>query len=384
MPLGSKENGNVVTRTLTIAAGRHDRRDCPVWFDPPEGAGESFVLAAAEDGREYGAQRAGPGAFLLLDELTSDRTLRLRPTGRSAPEGRLSLAERDGGLEIAVDGRPFATYRFGDAEPRPYVYPLFGPTGRSMTRGFPMLPDDPSESHDHPHHRGLMVAFGEVNGVDCWSETPGHGRIEHVAWERRSAGPSGVDLLERLRWVGPDGRELLHETRRLTLYAGSTVRLIDVEIELAPASFAVLLGDTKEGGPLAIRVPTPIEGRRDGRIVNAQGGVGEAETWGKRSAWVDYAGPIEGEEVGVALFDHPSSFRHPTYWHVRDYGLFCPNPFGRAAFTGDAGQRGDHVLAPSERVVFRYRVCLHAGPDPVGQARARYADYAYPPTASWS
>ncbi|HEY3082296.1 MAG TPA: PmoA family protein [Chloroflexota bacterium] len=371
-----------MTRTLAIAAGRHDRRDCPLWFDPPDGAGETFVMAGDGD-RGYAAQRAGAGAFLVVDEVAAGQTLRLRPTERRPREGGLSLAERGDALEIGLDGRSFATYRFGAGEPRPYFYPLHGPSGRAMTRGYPMVPDSPDESHDHPHHRGLMVAFGEVNGVDCWSELGGHGRIEHVAWERRSVGPAGVDLVERLRWTGSDGRPLLDERRRLTLYATSGVRLIDLEIALGPAGFAVLLGDTKEGGPLAIRVPSPIEGRRGGRIANAQGGVGEAETWGKRSAWVDYAGVIEGEEVGVALFDHPTSFRHPTHWHVRDYGLFCPNPFGRSAFTGDPGQRGDHVLGPGEQVVFRYRVCLHAGPDPLGQARARYCDYAYPPTAIW-
>jgi len=35
-----------------------------------------------------------------------------------------------------------------------------------------------------------------------------------------------------------------------------------------------------------------------------------------------------GKTVGIAVFDHPSNPRHPTTWHVRDYGLFAANPLG--------------------------------------------------------
>jgi len=36
----------------------------------------------------------------------------------------------------------------------------------------------------------------------------------------------------------------------------------------------------------------------------------------------------EGETLGVAIFNHPPSFRHPTSWHARTYGLFTANCFG--------------------------------------------------------
>ena len=38
--------------------------------------------------------------------------------------------------------------------------------------------------------------------------------------------------------------------------------------------------------------------------------------------------PVEGKTVGVAILNHPDSFRFPTTWHVRTYGLFAANPFG--------------------------------------------------------
>ena len=57
-----------------------------------------------------------------------------------------------------------------------------------------------------------------------------------------------------------------------------------------------------------------------------------ANVWGKRSNWVDYSADLDGEKLGVAMFDHPGNPRHPTYWHARDYGLFALNPFGSNAF----------------------------------------------------
>jgi len=47
----------------------------------------------------------------------------------------------------------------------------------------------------------------------------------------------------------------------------------------------------------------------------------------KHADWCDYYGSIGGKTVGIAMFDHPSNPRHPTTWHVRDYGLFAANPF---------------------------------------------------------
>ena len=54
--------------------------------------------------------------------------------------------------------------------------------------------------------------------------------------------------------------------------------------------------------------------------------------WGKRSNWVDYTAEVDGERLGVAIFDNPQNPHYPTYWHARDYGLFSLNPFGQNAF----------------------------------------------------
>lgn len=97
---------------------------------------------------------------------------------------------------------------------------------------------------------------------------------------------------------------------------------------------------------------------------------------GQAGAWVDYHGPVEGETLGVAILNHPSSFRFPTYWHVRTYGLFTANPFGVRSFTGDKTQDGSYTLPAGATLTFRYRVLFHRGDEEVGKVAAAYDAYS--------
>lgn len=66
--------------------------------------------------------------------------------------------------------------------------------------------------------------------------------------------------------------------------------------------------------------------------------------------------------MGVAIFNHPSSFRFPTYWHVRDYGLFAANPFGVHDFRNTKNrQEGEFTLPAGESITLRYRFLFHTG-----------------------
>ena len=84
-------------------------------------------------------------------------------------------------------------------------------------------------------------------------------------------------------------------------------------------------------------------GKPTGHIV-MDTGVRDGETWGKRAKWCDYHGPVEGKIMGVAILDHPQNPRHPTWWHVRDYGLFAANPFGVHDFEKKSAGEGNLVI----------------------------------------
>ena len=98
------------------------------------------------------------------------------------------------------------------------------------------------------------------------------------------------------------------------------------------------------------------------------------ETWGKQANWIDCSGELDGEKLGVAIFEHPTSFRNPPRWHVRDYGLLAANPFGSQAF--DPGAAPSNVtLKPDETICMRYRVLIHS-PLSQGALEELYRQYA--------
>ena len=85
------------------------------------------------------------------------------------------------------------------------------------------------------------------------------------------------------------------------------------------------------------------------------------------------------ETVGIAILNHPSSFRWPTYWHVRTYGLYAANPFGDKSFTGRSGDDGSYTLPAGKKLLLRYRLLLHRGDWQQARIAQLYADYAREP-----
>ena len=271
-------------------------------------------------------------------------------------------------ISINVDGKPFTVFHYGAESGKPYLAPIRSASGKIVTRRFPME-SVAGESTDHLHHTGLWFSYDDVNGIKFWENDPSYKHPNMGRIVVRSAEYKGDKLSATMEWRDPNGKVLLVEDRKMTFYSDPKLRTIDFEIALTAAE-DVTFGDTKEGA-FAIRLADALTERKGGKMVNAQGGAGMAQVWGKRSDWVDYSGEVDGEKLGVAIFDHPDNPRHPTYWHARDYGLFALNPFGAHAF--DAGQPESHwQLAKGKQLVFRWRVVVHPGDAQVAELYKEY------------
>jgi hypothetical protein len=118
--------------------------------------------------------------------------------------------------------------------------------------------------------------------------------------------------------------------------------------------------------------PPPV---RSGQMTSSNGCHQEVECWGKRADWLDVSGKINDVATGVAVFDHPDNPRHPTYWHVRGYGLLANNVFGVKAFTKDAKADGGLTLEPGATLRFRYRVVIHSGEAQAADIASLYRAY---------
>ena len=321
----------------------------------------------------------------VLDEIAAGQTRTFHVESvdhekSAAGPGIRAEITAEGALEIKANGKAFTTL---NQQPRkPYFYPVFGPGQRAFTRAYPMR-DVEGEKHDHPHQRSLWFTHGDVNGFDFWGADPLNGANPRFG-SIRQAGPPVIVAMgavgvvrTRNRWLDPKGGSVCEDEREFRLWDLGNARVIDAVIRVHATDGPVKFGDTKEG-TFGLRVPSSIDVNRGegGTIVNAEG-LKDQNAWGKRSPWVDYSGPIEGQTGGIAILNHPSSFRFPTPWHVRDYGLFAANPFGNRDF--GISEPGAYVLPKGETLTFAYRVILHQGSASDAQIPAQFAAYSQPP-----
>lgn len=314
------------------------------------------------------------GAFSLLVSISF---LALAASAGAAPKDAVSITEQEGKLRIEIGGELFSEYHYQNVT-RPYLYPLLGPGNLPVTRNWPMK-TTPDEEHDHPHHQSFWYAHGLVNGIDFWAEGKESGKTVHVKFTEVKSGDTGI-IKSLNKLVAKDGTVVCTDERTLTIYNHKKDRLFDFAITIHASEGDVTLGDTKEG-TMALRLAETMRQKGGkgkpslGHIVNSEG-VRDGATWGKRATWVDYYGPVEGKTVGVAIFDHPQNPRHPTWWHVRDYGLFAANPFGLHDFEKKPPGAGNLTIPKGQNLTFRYRFYIHSGDEKEAQVAAHFQDYA--------
>jgi len=344
-------------------------------------------------------------SLILQDETHTDFEVIL-----STEEGRVSyysgilgsIKDRgDKELELYFGCEHIANYIFNEAYEKPFLYPVIGPDGLCVTREVPSL-------GDHPHHRGIGIALGEISdridkpGVNFWGVgslgDPNQGRIIHQKFSSLEQGPVLIRITEENIWKQNDefesnlyserqkirnlGKILLNETRTITIWNVSPNRIIDIQTVITPAQNEIILNKdeemAKENGPLLVRVADNMRGSVKGMIVNSEGGMTEKECWGRRARWVDYYGPVipGGPVNGIAILDHPGNLRHPPGWHVRDYGLFAPNIF--YSKKPEWPDQGPIFLSKDDKLGLCYRIYIHHGNEEDGNVEQKWQDWAFP------
>jgi hypothetical protein len=298
----------------------------------------------------------------------STRVLGVSLLSAAAMLGQVAIKLEGTTAHVSLGGKPFTSFYAAGAN-KPYLHPLRTASGKVITRNFPMA-DVAGETRDHEHHRGLWFTHGDVNGWDFWANEPNQKGVGKGIGKVILAGPvrvKGDTILATFEWVDGQGTKLLRETRTMKFAAGQVIDFDFTLTALVPVKF----GDTKEG-TFALRLRDELtEKKGTAKLRSSTGGVGMKNVWGKAAPWVDYSGELEGEPVGVTIFDHPGNPRHPTTWHARDYGLFAANIFGTHDFLNDKSKDGSLTLETGKSIRFRYRLAIH-GYD----AAAAFAAYA--------
>jgi len=314
----------------------------------------------------------------------------------------VEFVKGDGKIDVVIGGRLFTSYRHGERLTKPVLLPVRTPSGIEVSRRYPLV-EMPGGSMDHAHHEGIFFAVDLVNGVKFWNNTDPPPQIRHAEITEMSGGAGEGRLSALAHWVDENGKTLVEENRTMVFSAGrhDGEYAIDVSIDLKAASEDVLFEDIEEG-VFAIRVsdylresdssktlrpggPVPKESvDGTGRYFSSNGDETAKNAWGKRARWVALQGVKKGKVVGVAILNHPASINYPTYWHVRNYGLFSANPLGQGDFQRQMPRkyRKNKVvplnlkLERGETAHFSFLVIVYEGIRTAEQIERRFREFA--------
>ncbi|MFW5761267.1 MAG: PmoA family protein [Cyclobacteriaceae bacterium] len=292
-------------------------------------------------------------------------------------------------VDVIINGQLVTS--FIKTDEKPVLHPIKTLSGKTLTRGFP-LETKAGERVDHPHHVGLWLNYGDVNGLDFWNNSAAipeerkehYGTIVNKEIVNTSSGNEQGVLETKNEWLAPDGKVLLDEYTTFIFRAdtGASTYTIDRVTELKARDTIVSFNDNKEG-MIAIRVTRALELPSDKPLIftdasgkatdvpelNNQGvngnylsseGLSGDEVWGTRGKWMNLHSTIDDEPVSITIFDHPENVGFPTYWHARGYGLFAANPLGQKVFSEGKNEL-NLKLNPSESIKFRHRIIVQAG-----------------------
>ncbi|TKJ35226.1 MAG: hypothetical protein CEE38_15470 [Planctomycetes bacterium B3_Pla] len=260
------------------------------------------------------------------------------------------------------DGVELSRYHFGPGLHRPFLFPVAGPSGRSLTRM-----GHPHDPQSHSHHNSVWISHHDIDGTNFWSDS-GKGRIRHKRIVNYEDADKQAYLVAENEWVRDDGKVLLLETRRVTaLGLPDSEWLLTVDMQFKAKDRTITLGKTPFG-MIGVRMVKTI-GVNDGggTIRNSEGAVNEKEVFWKRAKWVDYSGAITNDKLeGITLFDHPDNPNFPSHFHVRNDGWMG------ASLTFD----GPREIQPDKPLRLRYGLYIHSDMKTAETIEARWKQFA--------
>jgi len=286
-------------------------------------------------------------------------------------------------VEVFIDGKFFTAYIYPDNMEKQSLYPILSASGKTITRGYPLNPR-PFERTDHPHHVGLWLNFGNVNGLDFWNNSfaikpedkPKYGTVKFKSIV--SENPGKGELVTSSEWVDVNNQVLLNEETTFIFSGSENMRTIERTTKLTAVQ-EVTFNENKEG-LIGLRVDRAFEepATKPEKFLDANGietevpvlnnegvngvyrnaeGLKGSDVWGKRTPWVALRAVKEGEVLTIVILDNPKNANYPAWSHARGYGLFATNNLGGRVFDKNASEV-KVVLKPGESIVFKHMIVI--------------------------
>lgn len=286
-------------------------------------------------------------------------------------------------VEVFVGGKLFTAFIYPDNMEKQSLYPIASASGKLITRGYPLDPR-PFERTDHPHHVGLWLNFGDVNGLDFWNNSfaikpadkPKYGTVKFR--KVVSENPAKGTLITASEWVDVNDKVLLNEETTFVFAGTGNLRTIERTSKLT-ATQKVTFTENKEG-LIGLRLDRAFEepATKPDKFLDANGivtevpimnnegvngvyrnaeGIKGGDVWSKRSPWVALRANKEGEILTIVIIDNSKNTNYPAWSHARGYGLFATNNLGGRAFDKNATEV-KIVLNPGESIIFKHKIVI--------------------------
>lgn len=261
-------------------------------------------------------------------------------------KGQIEASKVDSKINITIEGRFFTSYIFSEDEKYPFFYPVNGPlSGGSVTS---------MRNAIYPHHSSLFFGCDRVNGGNYWQEGLDRGRIISVNAQIAHQGGDTAVITDECIWSRPGALSPIKDSRRFTITAPSdNMVYIDMEITMEMLMDVHILKTNHS--LFSARMAADLAVNNGGIMINAEGALGEQETFGVKSPWIDYYGKRGDTIEGLAILQHPENPWYPSPWFTRDYGFISPTPMYWPE--NDEGI----FLEKGQKLILMYRVVVHSG-----------------------
>lgn len=236
------------------------------------------------------------------------------------------------------------------------LYPLLTPSGENLVMLGPK---------DHPHHRGVFLAWYHVAGSDkgdFWgwgAHAPTAGRqIVNTQLRLKSTTKTEARFEAQNEWRAGN-KVLIRERTTFTTRVLPEGNWIEARVELTPVEDLTLPRAAFSGFCVKSHIsPGSVFTEPSGPSRHPMPKYDDPTTGWPDSPWYDYTTTLpSGKTAGVTVFNHRSN--PPTRWHnLQSIGMINP-----CILMG-----GDVKLKAGKTLTLRYALLAHDGPAPTNTA----------------
>lgn len=263
-----------------------------------------------------------------------------------------------------VEGKPLFEYRKKPSEKAKnnaphysrtgYIHPLYSPSGKVITGDY---------APDHPHQHGLFFAWTKSSfrgkPTEFWNQKKKLGDIRFNQFLGKTENKKSLSLqFEQIFTANKDSNEpILKETWKIVIpHKQRDYFQFDLTSIQSCATEDPLIIQKYHYGGMAIRgndqwLKLDEDGNPLGAIITSEGKNRENGNH-SRPRWVAMHGPVDGQECGVVVMNHPDNFRFPQWVRLHPtMPYFVYSPMVEEPFT----------IKPGKPYISKFRYLLYDG-----------------------